>query len=179
MSGNMDVELVKLLNGERGPVLDNVQLLLTASAAVVAFGLPVLFALIGLLRRKTWLLWAAAYAAATVISSAIVVNILKPLVDRPRPFEVLDSIVKLTSGGGGSFPSGHTGDAFSIAVAMCLLFRRYTIVVPALLWAIGVGWSRVALGVHYPSDVLGGIVIGTLSAALWSLFFKKRLQTVY
>jgi undecaprenyl-diphosphatase len=85
-------------------------------------------------------LWLTFYALASTLTTAIVVNILKPLVDRPRPFEVYDSILKLTSGGGGSSPSGHTGDAFAIAVALCLVFRRWTVVLPALLWAFGVGW---------------------------------------
>lgn len=174
MSGNIDVDLLFLLNGMRGPVLDRVQLLLTNSAAIVAYGAPVLFALWGWTRKKKAALWFALYAMAATVSAAIIINILKPLVDRPRPFEVYDTIQKLTSGGGGSFPSGHTGDAFAIAVALCLVFRRWAVVVPALLWAFGVGWSRVALGVHYPSDVLGGILIGAGSALLWARFFAKR-----
>ena len=176
MIGNFDVDLLKLFNGERGPWLDRVQWALTASGPLVAYTLPVLFALVGMLRKRVWLLWVAATAAASVLSCGLVVLLLKWLVARPRPFLVDLSIVQLSSGVGGSFPSGHTGDAFAIAMVLVLVFRRWVVAVPALLWALGVGWSRMALGVHYPSDVLGGILLGTLSAALWSAYFRKRIQ---
>ncbi len=176
MIGNFDVDLLRLCNSERGPWLDRIQWALTASAPWVAFGLPILFALLGLVRKRVWLLWVAAMAAASVLSCALVVTVVKLVVGRPRPFLVDLSIVKMSSGGGGSFPSGHTSDAFAIAVVLVLVFRRYMVAVPALLWALGVGWSRVALGVHYPSDVLGGILFGTLSAVLWSAYFKKRIH---
>ncbi len=87
---------------------------------------------------------------------------LKALIDRDRPFTTYPSIEKLSSGGDSSFPSGHTLEAFAMAAAISFLFARKKIIIPVYIWAMLVAYSRMALGVHYPSDVLAGIVIGTL-----------------
>ena len=73
---------------------------------------------------------------------------------------------KMTSGGSPSFPSGHTSDAFSLATALSIVYPKWYVVVPAYAWAVTVGYSRMALGVHYPGDVLAGALIGAGSAYL-------------
>jgi undecaprenyl-diphosphatase len=87
---------------------------------------------------------------------------LKALIDRDRPFTTYPHIEKLSSGGDSSFPSGHTLEAFAMAAAISLLFSRRKFIIPVYAWAIIVAYSRMALGVHYPSDVLAGIFIGSL-----------------
>ncbi len=87
---------------------------------------------------------------------------LKALIDRDRPFTTYPEIEKLSSGGDSSFPSGHTIEAFAMAAAVSFLFRRRRLIIPVYIWASLVAYSRMALGVHYPSDVLAGIVIGSL-----------------
>ncbi len=87
---------------------------------------------------------------------------LKALIQRERPFITYPSIEKLSSGGDSSFPSGHTLEAFAMAAAISMLFARKKIIIPIYVWAILVAYSRMALGVHYPSDVLAGIIIGTI-----------------
>ena len=95
--------------------------------------------------------------------SALVISALKPVFNRERPFYVHPGIEKLSTGGGPSFPSGHTVESFAIAMAFAVLFRQKKITIPLFLWALFVAYTRIALGVHYPSDVLGGIVIGMLT----------------
>jgi len=78
-----------------------------------------------------------------------------------------------------SFPSGHTSLAFATAASLSLQYRKWYVTVPAYLWASSVGYSRVYLGVHYASDVLGGAAVGIGSAYLahWlnnKLFPEKR-----
>lgn len=65
-----------------------------------------------------------------------------------------------------SFPSGHTAAAFVFVVQLLMFFPAYF--VPGLIWAFSVGISRVALGVHFPGDILAGATLGTLCGLLAS-----------
>ncbi len=89
---------------------------------------------------------------------------VKLAVKRSRPFETLPHIAcRRRPSDRFSFPSGHTAAAFVMAG---LLSRFCPPLAPvAGLWAAAVGVSRVYLGVHFPSDIVGGMVLGTLSAA--------------
>ena len=88
---------------------------------------------------------------------------LKKLIPRDRPFERFpEKIEKLSTGGDSSFPSGHTLEAFAVAASLSFMFRRRRVVIPIYAWACLVGYTRIALGVHYPSDVAAGILAGTL-----------------
>ncbi|MEI7896684.1 MAG: phosphatase PAP2 family protein [bacterium] len=97
-----------------------------------------------------------------LILGSVVTRGIKSLIDRDRPFTTYSYIEKLSSGGDSSFPSGHTVEAFAVAAAMLALFSRRKIIIPLYAWAMLVAYSRMALGVHYPSDVLAGILIGSL-----------------
>lgn len=91
--------------------------------------------------------------------------ILKPLVARIRPFDVNTAVQLLISPPKDfSFPSGHTGAAF--AAASALFFSKNRLWIPSLVLAILIAFSRLYLYVHYPTDVLGGILLGILSGWL-------------
>ena len=101
---------------------------------------------------------------------------LKYAINRPRPFvQYPNDVVKRTEVGPYSFPSGHTSCAFATATALTLSTKKWYVAVPSYLYACGVGYSRMRLGVHFPSDVLGGMVIGIGSSLLvWQV--DKWLQ---
>ncbi len=61
-----------------------------------------------------------------------------------------------------SFPSGHTGNAFAVAMALTLMMKKKSVAIPAFILAFLIGISRLYLCVHYPTDVLAGIVVGCL-----------------
>lgn len=114
----------------------------------------------------------------------VVTNVLKVIINRPRPVQTYPSeIYVLTRSDGMSFPSGHTSLAFATATSLTLIHHKWYIVVPAYLWASCVAYSRMYLGRHYPSDILGGAVVGTGSAVLGhylrnKLFKKKPVAPV-
>ena len=101
---------------------------------------------------------------------------MKDLVARPRPFVVNDLIEPLVGGVNKytSFPSGHTSGSFS---AMFALYRWVPkkIGVPALILASLVAISRLYVGVHHPTDVLGGLIIGFI-CSVWAYHLVKLVQ---
>lgn len=112
--------------------------------------------------------------AMTVIIGWLVNQSMKWLVGRPRP----KIVSHLTEAGGNSFPSGHSFTSAMIYIGMALAFAslsqrhsvRYTLVLSAMVLSAMIAWSRVMLGVHYPSDVtagwLGGAGWAFLAAAV-------------
>lgn len=115
-----------------------------------------------------WLLWRrlprlALFVVVTVAGSSLLNQVVKVAVDRSRP--VLPDPVAHANGM--SFPSGHAQSAVVAYSVLLLVFLpvlrgtwRPTAVAVAVLMILGIGFSRVALGVHYVSDVLAGYVLG-------------------
>jgi membrane-associated phospholipid phosphatase len=113
------------------------------------------------------------------ISTAITMA-LKTTINRMRPADKHpDAIFAHSATHGKSFPSGHTSLAFATATSVALDYKRWYIVVPAYLWAGSVGYSRLYLGEHYPSDVLGGAIVGIGSGYLSHWLSKKIFEDKY
>lgn len=114
-------------------------------------------------------------AAGGLIVDLLVVNItIKPLVSRPRPWVVMEGFeVLLRSSDPNSFPSGHTCAAFAFAAAVCVAAPRKWMKAAALIVAALMGCSRLYVGVHFPSDVLSGAVIGTLCGLVGAWLVRR------
>ena len=97
---------------------------------------------------------------------------LKPLFARPRPCDLRPEMLTLVARPHGwSFPSGHTSSAFAAAFALWLQNRRLG--VPALALAGFIGFTRMYLYVHFPTDILGGVALGLALGACGSLLADK------
>jgi undecaprenyl-diphosphatase len=121
------------------------------------------------LRPRAW----AQLALAFLVTSAMTNAVLQPVVGRERPFvRSLDVAVIGDRPTSGSFPSGHAANAFAGAVVL----SRFA-AAPALGWwalAGAIAYSRVYLGVHYPSDVAAGALVG-IACAVTTLAMVRRL----
>ena len=107
-----------------------------------------------------------------LISMLVGKEFLKNVVERTRPFVVDPTVVlKVTPPSSYSFPSGHTLDAFTSATAIFLYYRKPGIAAFAV--ASLIAFSRMYLFVHYPTDILGGIVIGVGVAVIVVKTFEK------
>jgi membrane-associated phospholipid phosphatase len=158
---NVDIDLLKKINLNRNTNLDGTFQFITDSAAIIAYGLPAIILLSSFIFKNSLHKRKGIVIGASILLSSIVASILKHTVNRSRPFEVYNFIQNVGEGGSPSIPSGHTTDAFAIATAICLAYPKWYIILPAFLWAFAVGYSRMDLGVHYPSDVLAGALIGS------------------
>ncbi|HSP48281.1 MAG TPA: phosphatase PAP2 family protein [Clostridiaceae bacterium] len=106
-------------------------------------------------------------SALALVLSSVTVGVLKYFVKRKRPFEVILELESLKIGiDQFSFPSGHTTAAFALAATIAFLTPNPFISTVYVVLAAIVAMSRVYLGVHYPSDVTAGALIGTLYAVL-------------
>lgn len=104
---------------------------------------------------------------ATLMSAGI-----KRLADRPRPYvsHPNDVVKRDRDAGPFSFPSGHTTSAFAVATCMTLSYQKWYVAIPSYLYASFVAYSRMRLGMHYPTDVLAGMLIGIGSGFItWQL----------
>ena len=125
--------------------------------------------------RKTGLL-----CSCSLLLEVLVCNvILKNWVARTRPYEVIEGLQRLIAAPSDfSFPSGHTGSSFAVAVVIFLMVpKRYGI--PAMVLAVLIGLSRLYVGVHYPTDVLAAAFLGTVTAVLiWAIYrFAQKKRT--
>lgn len=98
-----------------------------------------------------------------------VVFALKNLIRRTRPFVALADVERRPVGSGGpsggidpfSFPSGHSAVAFSIATSASLSYPEWYVILPAMTWASATAVARVWHGMHYPSDIIVGALVGS------------------
>ena len=113
-------------------------------------------------RRIHWRRFAE-LAAALILATVLVDHVMKPLVDRHRPFTSIPAVAIIDARpDDASFPSGHAGNAFAAATVLARAM-------PALqpVWwtlAVLIAFSRIYVGVHYPADVIGGAIVGAASA---------------
>lgn len=171
----LDVAVVDAVNDEvsQQPTLATVLRVITdlggTSAAVVLVSLAVVWLLVRRLPRL------AVYAAATGLGAAVLNVGVKALVDRARP--LVDTPVAAAPGG--SFPSGHAmGSTIAYGVLLLVFlpvvpsrFRR-AVAAAVVTLVVAIGLTRIALAVHYPSDVLGGWLLGIIWLAVTAAAFR-------
>ena len=111
--------------------------------------------------------------AALLVDLLLCNGIIKPLFQRTRPYEVNTAVQLLISRPVDySFPSGHTAASFASAAALYLSGAK-KMAVPALILACLIAFSRMYFYVHYPTDIVGGIAVGVLSAYLGNRIVKR------
>ena len=115
----------------------------------------------------------AVCATALALDALLVNLVLKPLIARPRPWTLAAFDLLLTPPGDFSFPSGHTAAAFAFASVLFFCDRRHC--APAVVFACLTAFSRLYLSVHFPTDVLSGIVIG-IACGRAALFLWKKVS---
>lgn len=171
---NWDINLLKDINLHRNRSLDWFFRAITDYAVPIAYSIPVFLFLLAILKEHYVLKAKSIYIIQSSILALVLSKILKHIVNRQRPYITYPFIEKVTNGSSPSFPSGHTSDAFTLAASLSFAFPKWYVIVPSFSWAVAVGYSRMDLGVHYPSDILGSIIIALFSSLIFYLLFQKR-----
>ena len=183
---HIDTEILLAINGWHAPWADRLMWIISAKATWI----PLYALLIGLLvwryrkpaaRSMKWLqkvpvcvVLIVVIAAAIGLADFIASGILKEWVARPRPTRVpeLEGVLHLVNGyrsGRFGFVSSHAANTMACALLFSLIWRNKIATIGLMLWVAMNCYSRMYLGVHYPTDILGGLIVGSLVAvaAYW------------
>jgi len=174
---NPDIELfdkINSINSTKG-----YSTFVSESTTAFSIAPPVILGAVALFEKDDEMLKNALYIGSALVVDGVLTYSLKNLIDRKRAYITYPDLIepyKLLSSK--SMPSGHTSLAFATATALTLKYPKWYVIVPSYIWAGSVGYSRMNLGVHYPTDVLAGAALGAGSAYLTlllnSLFWKKH-----
>ena len=180
---HIDTEILLAINGWHTPWADQLMWIISAKATWI----PLYLLLIGLLVWRyrqpapTPIKWLQKVPACVVMIVAIGLavgaadfiasGILKELVARPRPSRVpeLEGVLHLVNGyksGRYGFVSSHAANTMAVALLFSLIWRNKIATCGLMLWVAANCYSRMYLGVHYPTDILGGLIVGSLVAVV-------------
>jgi len=172
-----DTNLFFVLNSLHSPLFDGIIFAISAKFTWIPLYIAVLFVLIkGWKREAIWLI--IALVICIVISDQLSSGLIKQIVQRLRPShaENLVGLVHLVNGYSGGlygFVSSHAANSFGFALLSSYIFRQRSYTVAIFVWAVLIAYSRIYLGVHYPFDILGGMLVGIFSASICLLAIKK------
>lgn len=148
----------------------------------------IIFLMIKKFKNKNGLMTVIALIAAVVMSDLVNSHFLKNVIQRIRPCR-LDNFTRevhelVHCGEAFSFPSSHAANHFTISFFLLLVFRHASgfMKILILLWAAAIGLAQVYVGVHYPADILSGIIVGFMVANLiWFIYksFILKNKTLY
>ena len=171
---NADYQILKNISKRRSPADDGFNHFISNTSPYISVGTPILMLGIGLIEHDKDLQNKSLVIGASVAATIVETYALKYIVKRPRPYITYPDINALDTEGSPSFPSGHTSAAFGLATSLSLHYPKWYVVVPSFAWAGLTGYSRMYLGVHYPSDVVAGMIIGLG----WSAFCMATLEAI-
>ena len=192
---HIDTEVLLAINGWHAPWADTLMWIISARVTWI----PLYLLLMGLLVWRfhkpvsTSIKWLQKVPACVVmivmlglavgVADFIASGILKDLVARPRPTRVpeLEGVLHLVNGyksGIYGFVSSHAANTMALALLFSLIWRNKIATIGLMLWVAANCYSRMYLGVHYPTDILGGLIVGSLVAVLayWVLRWIRVIE---
>lgn len=175
-SQNIDIESLYQIQRQRNishyPFMNG----LSVSVYPTGILMPVSYFTMAYIFKDSVLLQKSWQSVISIGSSIIINTGIKYIINRQRPYEQYSRIIPLQREHTPSFPSGHTSTAFNIATFLSLNYPKWYVIFPSYIYAISVGYSRLYMGVHYPSDVLMGAFVGAGTAYLTYIGYKKYFQ---
>lgn len=177
LAQNMDINLLREININRNKNWDGTAKLISKTEGAISVLTPVSVVLVSAIERDGKLFQQGINMSFALVAASARTYILKRVVNRSRPLDTYPDIDALEVEHDYSFPSGHTTSAFVTATSLSLNLRKWYVIIPSYAWAGAVGYARLHQGVHYPSDVLAGAIIGAGSA--WLTYKANKMIKSY
>ena len=176
---DMDMQVLSLFNGSDNIMLDQMVQILTSGLTWIPLYVMLFFVVI----RNNETMGQIALVVGSAIfcvlfADGLVDGIIKQLAERWRPsndptFKYMVQVVDDIRLKGYSFCSAHAANTMSLAVFFSLLIRSKMLTITLVIWSLINCWTRLYLGVHYPSDILCGMMIGIIVGILVYLLYYK------
>lgn len=176
---DLDMQVLSLFNGSDNIMLDQMVQILTSGLTWI----PLYVMLFFVVMRNNETMGQIALVAGSAIfcvllADGLVDGIIKQLAERWRPsndptFKYMVQVVDDIRLKGYSFCSAHAANTMSLAIFFSLLVRSKLLTITLVIWSLVNCWTRLYLGVHYPSDILCGMMIGIVVGILAYLLYHK------
>lgn len=167
-----DLRILRAIAETRTPWLDRFFIVISDLNNPLCLGIALLLLVSRWVVKDHQYFRAGLLVGQGIFFSQIITFTLKDVTGRLRPHLYDSTFLSVIEATNKSFPSGHTSEAFTMATALCFSFRQWWIRIAVLTWAFTVAYARMYLGVHYPSDVIGGIVVGC--GSVWLVVLLQR-----
>lgn len=181
----LDRSILALFNGSDSLFLDNLAVVLTSGLTWIPLYLSLLYIVIKNSETMSQIMLVVGCVALCILMSDGVADfIVKPLVGRYRPscdpmIKYTVSVVEGVRAGQYGFFSAHASNTFCVAMFFSLLIRNRTFVFSIILWSLVNCWTRMYLGLHYPSDIIVGLAWGAIVGLFVYFIYIKAYLRLY
>lgn len=181
----LDTQALLAINGWRSTWADGFMYAFSSKAIWIPMYVSILYVIFRNFHWKVAVGCMVAIGLTILFADQVGASIIRPMVERMRPSNLNNpisewvEIVNGKRGGRYGFPSCHAANTFGISFLILFIFRNRLLSCFMMLWALVTCWSRAYLGVHYPGDLLAGMLLGLIGAALSYWLFSlycKRIQ---
>ena len=178
---DIDEQLLLAINGCHNEYFDHFMYLFSDRWIWVPMYVAILYVMVRNFSLRKTIVCMIAIALTITIADQVGASLIRPMVERLRPSNpdnpISESvhIVNNYRSGKYGFPSCHAANTFGLAFFVCFLFRRRWLTAFLMFWAVVTCYSRVYLGLHYPGDLLFGMILGLLSATMVYLIMRKLI----
>ena len=179
-----DSSILLAVNGMHSSYFDTFMWLCSRKFEWIPFYLSILYVLFRNFNGRVVLYSLVAMGMVLLLTDAVSSHFIRPVVARLRPSNLENPISEMIHivdnhrGGRYGFPSSHAGNSWGLVFFVGLLLRRRVLTTFLACWALLLCYSRLYLGVHYPGDLLAGMLLGAVVASLVYYVFWRTTKVV-